>query len=567
MRKFFACGILSLSFLSLLPFGNVFADSPICAPRNLLTQDSRTINSVQISWDAPANNTNFSCVLPSKTIKTYRVYLTSYSKEGEMLPKSLYSLPGILTTSTLTLTPNAQYDVSVDVIYDDGSVSPSVTLPHLALTDVNQRCFAVNYSASPEGEDGTVFLSWDELCNEGTVRPTGYRVWVDSGDGTTGKYVLTVPESGINYSARVKLSPGTAYLTRVYAKYANSVSEFASVNIVTNGSKVTPVRTVATVVPVTPVSSNSEVIKKAISVPLTDMMLPGTKQNPLAFRVTSRNTVTNGVALRWNTPTLSNYPRAGLLKRYDIYYAEYGNDGQLSPIKLFTRLGLVNSYYFSPIKKDAFYKIILFARNSKDDTTIESVLDKVSLMDAKMPAENISPNVVTSQAFVSTQTLSPYTVIDPWKQTVTANNAQNSPYISTSGIQTSSYISTSDIKNLPTTTTGKYSQTALNGSELTATAPITTYPGSASRAPVLTINQQHIVIRGVVQSVNAGGTVIIKTLGGSWTVMISPQAVYTPNGQRQNISVDDYVGVDGEISTTLDNYMTAMRVRNRTLFP
>lgn len=567
MKKFFAGAVMSLCLCSLLSFDKVFAEVLICSPQNLTTKDSDRTDTIQIAWNAPLSSKDQPCTMPSKTINTYRVYLTSYTKDGEMLARSLYALPGRLTTTTLVLAPNTQYDVSVDVIYDDGSVSPSVTLPHLALTDVNQRCSAVNYSASPEGEDGTVFLSWDELCNEGTVRPTGYRVWVDSGDGATGKYVLTVPESGINYSARVKLAPGTAYLTRVYTKYANSVPEFASVNVVTNGSKVTPVRTVATVAPVTPVSFNSEVIKKAVSVPLTDMVLPGTKQNPLAFRVTSRNTVTNGVALRWNTPTLSNYPRASLLKRYNIYYAEYGNDGQLSPIKLFTRLGLVNSYYFSPIKKDAFYKIILFARNSKDDTTIESVLDKVSLMDAKMPAENISPNVVTSQAFVSTQTLSPYTVIDPWKQTVIANNAQNSPYISTSGVQTSSYISTSDIKNLPTTTTGTYPQMALNGSELTATAPITTYPSSASRAPVLSINQQHIIIRGVVQSVNAGGTVIIKTLGGSWTVMISPQAVYTPNGQRQNISVDDYVGVDGEISATLDNYMTAMRVRNRTLFP
>lgn len=576
MRKFFTYGIVSISLLALLSFDKVFADNPICAPRNLVTKDSDALDSVQIAWDTPANSKDLPCVLPSKTIKTYRVYRARYTTEGEMLPKSLYGLPGTLTNSTLVLTPNTQYDVTVESMYEDGSVSPPATLSRLAIVDLSQRCSAVSYSAIPLNDSGDVELTWDELCNEGATRPTGYRVWVDSGDGSTGSFVLFVPEEGKRYVARVKLAPGTSYISRIYAKYANSVPEYATANIVTGGSKAS-VAVVSSSSPAKTIIYNTSNVAKVnnnfTSQPVSKTFV--TKQNPLALSVVNRNLTTSGVVLHWNTPTLSNYRRANALKRYDLYYAEYKDDGTLLPVKLFTRLGLVNSYYVSPIKKGVFYKIILFARNSKDDTTIESVLDGVSLTEDKKVTESTEQSTVSSQTFMNSQTALTNAISISQYQTSDSSNLKTSSYMSTSPVNSTSYINTSD------TQTSEYSspsfssqmiyarpsQVSLTASELAVTTPVGTPPSSASRTLVLIVNQQNIIVRGIVQIISPDEIMVIKTIGGSWTVRLNQQIVYKPNGKKQTISVNDYVGVEGKISTTEDHYLDATVVRNRTLFP
>lgn len=227
------------------------------------------------------------------------------------------------------------------------------------------------------------------------------------------------------------------------------------------------------------------------------------RENTLSLRATSRNLATGGVQLMWNLPTEVPSSDAYRVNVFEVAYTEYDAQGGALAEKFQTTLSPVNSYFLSPLKQNTKYTITLKGKSSVG-------------------------NIVTVD-----------TITDTFLSTVSTRttNPTNAPSL--------------DIK-----------------------PPVTTLPPVADLSPVvdssrlvLQVTQQSILVRGYVESVE-GDKLRVRTFGGYWNVKISPSTTYVPSGSgRPAISVGDFVGARGVLSSSEAYTFTADAFRNRTLNP
>ncbi len=227
------------------------------------------------------------------------------------------------------------------------------------------------------------------------------------------------------------------------------------------------------------------------------------KENTLGLRVTSKNEATGGIQLMWNLPTEVPSSEAYRVNVFEVAYTEYDAQGRALSEIFKTRISPTNYYSFSPLKKDTKYTITLKGKSS-------------------------TGNIVTVD-----------TLTDTFLTTFTPRTTNPTP--------------------------APWSETK---------PPVTTLPPVTDLSPVadssrlvLQVTQRNILVRGFVESVE-GDKLRVRTFGGYWNVKISPSTTYVPasNG-RPRISVGDFIGARGILSSTESYTFTADAFRNRTLNP